>query len=216
MNTDNLIDLLAEDLLAGAPGKALPLARILQLAIAGAVLAAASVFFLCLGLRADIAEALRSTRFLFKFVVTLTLAVGAAGATVSAARPDGAVAGWRFVLGAVPVLLMGAAGLELMAVPGAAWMTRLVGHNAQYCLTMIPLLALGPLACLLAALRRGAPASPRLAGALAGLAASGIAATFYAADCDDDSPLFVATWYSFATAIVVAAGCYGGHRFLRW
>jgi hypothetical protein len=41
-----------------------------------------------------------------------------------------------------------------------------------------------------------------LAGAIAGLAASGIAATFYATNCTDDSPLFVITWYPLATGFV--------------
>jgi hypothetical protein len=74
-------------------------------------------------------------------------------------------------------------------------------------LTLIPLLSVGPLACLLTALRASAPSSPGLAGAVAGLAASGIAATFYAAHCTDDSALFVMTWYSLATLIVTTAEC---------
>ena len=41
-----------------------------------------------------------------------------------------------------------------------------------------------------------------LAGAIAGIAASGIAAAFYALDCADDSPLFVCTWYPLATLAI--------------
>jgi hypothetical protein len=81
---------------------------------------------------------------------------------------------------------------------------------------LIPFLAIGPLACLLIALRYGAPAYPGLAGAIAGIAASGIAAAFYALDCADDSPLFVATWYTLATVAVAAAGYLAGSRLLRW
>jgi len=65
-------------------------------------------------------------------------------------------------------------------------------------------------------LRQGAPTRPGLAGAVAGLAASGIAATFYASNCTDDSPLFVATWYPIATAMVVVVGYLIGTRALRW
>ena len=54
------------------------------------------------------------------------------------------------------------------------------------------------------------------AGAVAGLAAGGIAAAIYAWHCPDDSPLFLATWYSLAIAIVVAAGFLLGRRLLRW
>jgi hypothetical protein len=55
-----------------------------------------------------------------------------------------------------------------------------------------------------------------LAGAVAGLAASGIAATFYASNCTDDSPLFVLLWYPIAIAIVTAVGYILGKRLLRW
>jgi hypothetical protein len=81
---------------------------------------------------------------------------------------------------------------------------------------LIPLLSLGPLACIIYALRKGAPTNPGLAGAVAGLLASGIAATLYATHCTDDSPLFLATWYSLATGIVTLAGYAIGARALRW
>jgi hypothetical protein len=65
-------------------------------------------------------------------------------------------------------------------------------------------------------LRQGAPSSPSLAGAVAGLAASGIAATLYAAFCSDDSPLFVMTWYPIAILIVTMTGYLIGRKLLRW
>ncbi len=61
-----------------------------------------------------------------------------------------------------------------------------------------------------------ASSSPGLAGAVAGLAASGIAATFYAANCTDDSALFVITWYPIAILIVTTAGYLIGSKLLRW
>ena len=63
--------------------------------------------------------------------------------------------------------------------------------------------------------RHAAPTRPSLAGAVAGLVASGIAATLYASSTDD-SPLFVATWYPLAIGIVVLAGYVAGSRCLRW
>jgi len=113
-------------------------------------------------------------------------------------------------------LLLMALACELMVTPPSLWMSKLVGHNSLHCLSLIPLFAIGPLAALLYALRQGAPARPGLAGVLAGLAASGIAAIFYATNCTDDSPLFVATWYSLATAIVAGIGYVAGSRLLRW
>ena len=80
----------------------------------------------------------------------------------------------------------------------------------MHCLTLIPLLSIPPLAALIIAMREGAPRHPALTGALAGAAAAGVAATIYATNCTDDSPLFVASWYPLATLIVVAAGALAG------
>jgi hypothetical protein len=101
-------------------------------------------------------------------------------------------------------------------VPGASWATRLVGSNAIICLTTIPTLAIAPLAAVLMVLRAGAPASPALAGAAAGLLAATAGAALYAFHCFDDSPLFVVTWYVLAAIPVVALGAVAGHRLLRW
>ena len=57
---------------------------------------------------------------------------------------------------------------------------------------------------------------PRLAGAVAGLASAGLAASLYALYCPDDSPLFVATWYTLAAAITAGVGAIAGKRWLRW
>jgi hypothetical protein len=89
-------------------------------------------------------------------------------------------------------------------------MTRLVGSNSRVCLTAIPLMSLPLLAAALIGLRHGAPTRPALAGAIAGLLSAGLAATLYASHCTDDSPLFVATWYTLATALVTAIGALAG------
>jgi hypothetical protein len=95
-------------------------------------------------------------------------------------------------------------------------MTKLVGSNASICLTMVPLLSAPLLVAALLTLRHGAPTRPLLAGALAGLLAGGLGATLYAAHCTDDSPLFVATWYTLAIALVTLMGTAVGYRLLRW
>ena len=98
----------------------------------------------------------------------------------------------------------------------ARWASRLVGSNAMICLPAIPLLSVAPLAAVLAILRRGAPASPVMAGAAAGLLAAASGAALYAFHCFDDSPLFVATWYTTAAIPVVLIGAAAGKRLLRW
>ena len=90
------------------------------------------------------------------------------------------------------------------------------GSNSLVCLTFVPLIGLGPLAIFLAALRHAAPTRPAAAGAVAGLLAGGLAATFYAAHCFDDSPLFVAVWYTLAVCILAAAGALLAPLVARW
>ena len=190
--------------------------RRIAIAVVLAILAAAGIFFVGIGFRPDISEAVTTTRFIFKFVVTLSVATAASALLVRSGRP-GATLGYRaLALAIAPALLALATLIELVAVPHSLWISRLMGSNARLCLTLIPLLAIGPLACLLVVLRQGASTRPGTSGAIAGIAASGIAATFYAANCTDDSPLFVVVWYSLATAIVTAAGFWGGRRFLTW
>jgi len=211
VKTDDLIQMLAVD--------TTPRWRfgpLLGVAVAGSVLVAAILFFAGIGFRPDIAQALQSARFLFKFVVTITLAVTATYTIAALARPGTPSAHRMLALVAVPTLLVGGAAVELLALPEQQWASSMVGHNASHCLTLIPLLAIGPLACFIGVLRQGAPEHPGLAGAVAGLAASGIAATFYAANCNDDSPLFVMLWYPLAILIVTAAGYLIGRRLLRW
>jgi hypothetical protein len=211
VKTDELIDLLAKD--SSPPW---PFQLVLAGAVAGGSIITAIVFFAGIGVRPDISSAVSSTQFLFKFVVTFALAFTAIGVALGLGRPDGSFAHRGLTMAIAPALLVCAVVVELAARPQSQWMPRLVGDNARLCLMLIPLLAIGPLACLLVALRQGATSSPGLAGAVAGLAASGIAATFYAAHCTDDSPLFVMTWYTIATLIVTTAGYLVGKKLLRW
>jgi hypothetical protein len=212
MKTDDLIRAL------GADARAAPVGRrpVWALAAIAAAAIAAVVFFSTIGPRPDIAQAAHTMRFLFKFVFTGVLLACAFPLvrmlSVPGARP-GRAALWLL---AAPLLMAGALALEMMAVPSDGWMPRLVGHNMPVCLSMIPLIGLGPLAVFIAALRRAAPTRPMLAGAAAGLAAGGLAATFYAAHCTDDSPLFVATWYTIAIAFLAGLGALGGRLFVRW
>jgi hypothetical protein len=211
VKTAHLIDVLAQD----APVKWGLSSRLAMAFAAGAAIAIA-LFMAGVGMRPDLSVAGHTMRVQFKFLFALTVLSGAAGAVVQAGRPDAARGPWAFILAAAPVLLGLAVLAELLATPAQSWMPRLIGHNAVFCLVLIPALALAPLACLLFVLTDSAPARPGWAGAAAGLAAGGIAAFLYASHCPDDSPLFVAVWYSCAVAIVAAAGAVAGVRLLKW
>jgi len=185
-------------------------------AIGASIAIAALVFFAVLGLRADFTAALETPRFLFKFLVTITLVVSAFGCIRALSRPG--VPSLRAIacLAAAPALITLAVIAELLALPSNTWSATMIGTNSVVCLTYIPLIGVGPLAVLLLALRHGAPSRLALAGAVAGLLAGGIAATFYAAQCNDDSPLFIAVWYTFAIASLAALGAAGARRLARW
>ena len=81
MNTDDLIELLVKDL---APWR---FRSILAGAVAGGIIIAAILFFAGIGFRPDIFEAVKRNRFLFKFVVTVSLAVTAIWVTLSVGVP---------------------------------------------------------------------------------------------------------------------------------
>lgn len=212
MKTDDLIHAIAED----AAPSGLPPQRVLALALTGAMAAAAVLFWLLLGPRGDAVASLAEPRFVLKFLVTLGLAATAVGLVLRLIRPGATPGIWRSALLLAPgLLLIGIAG-ELLALPADGWLAALVGRNARICLTYIPLMGLAPLGLILLALRSGAPTRPAVAGAVAGLIAGGISGAFYASHCPDDSPLFVATWYVIAIAMLTVLGALLGRQLLRW
>jgi hypothetical protein len=210
MRTEQLIAALVADRAARRP-----LARSLGLALVGGGVVSLAIFFLELGVRADIEPALATWRFDLKVAMVLLGLALAFGLCLDCARPDMPRHPLRRLLPLL-VVLGGAVAIELASVPASSWGTRLVGTNSMICLPMVPILSLAPLAAALLILRLGAPASPALAGAAAGLVAALSGASLYAFHCFDDSPLFVATWYTLAALPVVAIGALLGHRLLRW
>ncbi|MCJ8141859.1 NrsF family protein [Ancylobacter sp. A5.8] len=211
MKTDDLIDLLAKDAAPQWPFRTLYMA-----ALCCGIVLAGVLFFTTVGLRPNIALAAETVRFPLKFALMLPLALGAAGVTLAMAQPAADRGIWGWFLIAASALAIGAVAIELYVLPSELWMTNLVGQNAAFCLRTIPMLALGPLLCLLYVLRRGAPTHPGRTGAWAGLAAGAIGATWYAAHCPDDSPLFVAVWYSLGITVMTLAGYAVGRSRLRW
>jgi hypothetical protein len=212
MDTNELIKVLAAD----AGHRTAPLSSVWRGAGGLAMALAAVAFFALLGPRPDIAAAAETPRFLFKFVVTIILAASAFGLLHALSRPGEA---WRKslpYLAAGPALLVAAVVLELFLLPPDQWLATTIGTNSVNCLTFVSLFGIGPLAVFLLALRHGAPTRPGLAGAVAGILAGGVGATFYAAHCTDDSPLFVATWYTIAIAGLALVGAAAAHRLVRW
>lgn len=211
MKTHELIELLVQD----APVQ-MSLDSFLMHAVVAATLIAAVSFFMIGGFRPDIGAAIETGRFLFKFVSTSALALTGGMVLFRIGRPGVPVQSAALGLLIPALLMIAATTFELVVTPPETWATRMIGHNSRLCLTIIPFLSIGPLACILYALRYAAPTRPAVAGAVAGLVAAAIAATFYAANCDDDSPLFVTLWYPIAISMVAGTGALIGRRILRW
>lgn len=210
MKTDKLIDALVTDRATRAS-----LSRSLVGALVVGGLVSLVAFLATLGVRADINAALATWRFDLKIVLVLLALALAFGFCLAASRPT---ATGREALRLLPLAALAtiAVGIEVVVLPGEAWANRLIGSNALICLCAIPLFSAAPLVAVLAILRTGAPASPTLAGAAAGLLAATTGAALYAFHCFDDSPLFVVTWYSLAALPVILLGAFAGRRFLRW
>ena len=212
MRTDDLIRTLAAD----HASRAEPVSRYFVRALLPAFAVALILLVAAIGLRPNIAASLEDPRFLFKFIVTLALAATAIAAALRLAQPGVDPRPWLYTLAFAPLLLLVGVLLELATIDSATRAEKLIGQNWAYCLVYIPLLSLPLLVAAILALRHGAPTRPALAGAVAGLLAGGIGAALYAAHCVDDSPLFVAAWYSAGIGLVTAAGAFAGSRLLRW
>jgi hypothetical protein len=212
MRTEELIEAIARDAAAPRPWLA---GRMAAALIAGAAISYA-LFALDLGFRPDVVAAFSTWRFTLKVAVTALCIAAAYWAASRLARPETTTRDVAIALAAAPAVLALAVAYELLTLPAAQWSAYAIGSNARICLTSVPLLSIAPLAAMVAALRAGAPRSATMAGAAAGLIAGGVGATLYAMHCVDDSPLFVALWYSIAIALVVLAGAVVGRWLLRW
>jgi hypothetical protein len=212
METDQLIRTLAAD----NAQRERPVGFALAMALLAAAPVSAAMLFAGLGVRPDFMTAMRNPFFDLKFVVTLALAIPAIAISLHLSRPEASLRGWKWLL-LIPVgLLLAGIASEMMMPQRLPMMTRLVGNNSRLCMTAIPLMSLPLLVAALIGLRHGAPTRPAVAGAIAGLLSAGLAATLYASHCTDDSPLFVATWYTIATVLVTAIGALAGSRVLRF
>ena len=212
MDTDQLIRTLSAD----NTHRARPVGFALMLALLAAGPVSLLMFFTEFGIRPDVMTAMRNPFFDLKFAVTLALAIAAIAVSLHLSRPEASLRGVGWLL-LIPVgLLTAGIGGEMMMPQRLPMLTRLVGSNSKVCLFVIPLLSLPILAGALIGLRHGAPARPALTGAVAGLLSAGFAATLYASHCTDDSPLFVATWYTISTALVTTIGALAGSRLLRF
>ena len=212
METEQLIRTLAAD----NAHRTRPVSFVLTMALLSAAPISVAMFFAGLGVRPDVMTAMHNPFFDMKFVVTLAMAISAVAVSLHLSRPEASLRRWGWLLLIPAAILALAIGSEMMMPQRLPMMTRLIGSNSRVCMAAITLMSLPLLAAALIGLRRGAPTRPAVAGAIAGMLSAGLAATLYASHCTDDSPLFVATWYTIATALVATIGALAGSKMLRF
>jgi hypothetical protein len=211
MRTDDVINLLVQDLPTPAGAAGATLGRWLPLT----ALAAGGSFLAVLGVRDDlVAEGLAPTAM--KLALGALLAFGATVGAIKLARPEMAPAAAMKWLAPAGLFLAVMVMADFAVARLDGWTVRLFGKGVLSCLTLIPTLAALPLVASLLALRYGATTAPAAAGTCAGVASAGLAILAYGLFCTEDSPLFVATWYTLAVGLVGLAGAGLGRVVLRW
>jgi hypothetical protein len=186
------------------------------MAIIGGLAISSALFSLTLGVRPDILSALSTWRFDLKLSANLVLVIAATWVALRLSSPTTKPLSAMRPLLVPALLLLAAAMYELVTVPASAWPSRAMGVNGVMCLASIIFLSVLPLTATIYALRQGAPTSPAVTGAAAGLLAGALGATVFAMHCTNDSPLFVAIWYALAIGLMSMFGLVVGRHALRW
>ncbi|MFY8099137.1 MAG: NrsF family protein [Allorhizobium sp.] len=211
MKTEKLIDWLAEDLAFKPPVAS----KLILFWLPIAALATGIIFLGLVGIRTDLTST-GAMPTLVKVGLGLVIAIAAVRGTRTLLRPEASIAQGIAAPFAVFLSLSLLLALDLASWGQNGFLGRLLGKSITSCLTVIPLLAAIPLVTSLMALRAGATSHPAFIGALAGLASAGLAIVAYGLYCTEDSPSFVAVWYSLAAVIVALVGSMAGRRWLRW
>ncbi|MCX7286698.1 MAG: DUF1109 domain-containing protein, partial [Rhodobacterales bacterium] len=211
MKTDDLIRALAAD-----SGARRPLRATLFIGLIPSLLTALAAVWLTIGFRADLATAMVTPVSVIRIVLTGCLGLVAMRLALLLARPEGSDTARLWPLGAVGAVALGLLAWTYATTPPEARLMAITGKTMVYCLTIIPLLSILPVASVLYALRQGATTAPARAGFAAGLAGSGLSAAIYALHCTEDNPLFYVTWYGLAIMGVTLVSTLIGARTLRW
>ena len=190
MKTDELIAMLAS---GAAPVETNAGRRRLAMALGWGLFGATLLMAVLLGVRPDLARALRLPMFWMKLGVPVLAALAALQLV------------WR----------LGVPGTG----PGRAperWTPMLFGATWKTCPFNIALLSSPVFVAAFWAMRGMAPTHPAQAGAAAGLLAGAAGAAVYALHCPEMAAPFLGIWYVLGMAIPAVAGAALGARLLRW
>ncbi|MDP3739504.1 MAG: DUF1109 domain-containing protein [Hyphomonadaceae bacterium] len=213
MQTDQLIDQLSQGL---RPVLRHALAARLGIALTLGAAAAFAFLLATLGVRPDFGAASATAPFWMKWAFTLGVACASFLIVRRLGQPDVGI-GWRWLGLITPFavgLMMGIG--ELMLAPPEQRGALVLGRTAPICSVAIVGLAVPVFAGLIWAFGRLAPTKPVVAGAMAGVLASSLAASVYAFTCPEQTVAFMITWYTLGMAACAVAGAFAGKRWLQW
>jgi hypothetical protein len=213
MKTDELIAMLARD--AGIIETALPRHRYAA-ALGWGAFGTMALMAILLGVRPDLADAVRLPMFWVKLAFPATLFAGALLAVLRLSRPGVPLQKVPSAV-AAPVLAMWllAAVVLLGAAPGERD-ALILGDSAASCPFTIAFLSLPLFGAALWAMRGLAPTRLVLAGAAAGLLSGAGGALAYALYCPEMAAPFIGIWYLLGMLIPAVVGALLGPRLLRW
>jgi hypothetical protein len=212
LDTDALIEALARD---AAPVPRRAFERRLAAGLVAGTFVALVLLAAGLGLRPDLEDAAGTIGFWGKAAYTSSLGVIGSLLVARLARPETQRLRRAWLIAAPVALLAAFAAAELIgADPDAR--SGLLREPLWTCVPLILALAVPLFGAMVWAARHMAPTRLCAAGAAAGLAAAGFAATLYCLYCQQVSPTYILTRYTLAIALASAAGALLGPRLLRW
>ena len=213
MKTDELVRLLAAGVGASEPHAARCRYAV---ALAWGAFGTTLLMAIRLGVRPDIATAMRLTMFWVKLALPASLAVGALLAAGRLSRPGARLGRGPLAL-VVPVLLVWLlAAIDLLQAAPEQRSSLILGATATDCLVYVTVLSLPMMAGAFWAMMGLAPTRLWLAGAAAGLLAGATGALLYALHCPEMQASFIGVWYVAGMLIPTLAGAILGPNMLRW
>ncbi len=213
MKTDDLILMLASDAGVVAP-------RVWQrryaLAVGVGIAGATLLMVILLGVRPDIADAVRLPMFWVKLAFPLALAAIALLAVARLSRPGVPLGHVPSALAAPVLVIWLLAAVVLSRAAPNERSALLFGETWDECMINVTILSLPAFIALLWVLKTLAPTRPAWAGAAAGLLAGALGAAAYALHCPELDAPFLGVWYLLGMLIPAVAGASAGPRLLRW
>lgn len=213
MKTDDLIALLAADT-APVPGNAA--SKQISMALAVGIALAILTMLLTMGVRPDLAQAIRFPMFWMKVLFPAAVACAGFATLARLARPGiGARAG--SLASVLPILVLWLMAIVAYAgAPSSERAAMVWGESWRTCTASVVLISVPIFIAAFVALRRLAPTQLAQAGTCAGMLSGATGAAIYAFHCPETALPFMAIWYVAGIATTAGIGAVLGPRLLRW